>query len=124
MRTFAVANTTRAPLPRVPFEKLARRILGAKYELSLVICGDARARALNTRHRGKTYKANVLSFPLSKTEGEIFLNMQAARREAKKYGVPFSARIRLLFVHACLHLKGKRHGKAMDRLEARYAAKV
>lgn len=104
-------------LPRIPFEKIARTTLGRRYRLSLVICGDSLARKMNRTYREKSYAANVLSFPLAKNEGEIFLNAQAARREAKEYDVSLKERLTLLFVHACLHLKGVRHGKKMDASE-------
>src|SRR3989344_579754 len=123
-------RTTLRPAPflkgagRIPFEKIAQAILGKNYELSLVICGDSLARRMNREYRlpslmlrqasKKNYSPNVLSFPLSKTEGEIFLNARAAAREAKKYHVPFNERMTLLFAHGCLHLKGLRHGAKME----------
>lgn len=117
---FALHNTTRGPVPRVPFERIATRILGTSYTLSLVMCGDMLAQRLNREYRKKTYKPNVLSFPLSKTEGEIFLNRRKAEREATLYGVSARERIAFLFIHACLHLKGFDHGNTMDRLEQTY----
>jgi probable rRNA maturation factor len=102
-------------MPRLPFEKLATAILGPKYELSVVICGDSLAQRMNKEYRKKSYKPNVLSFPISKTEGEIFLNVQCATREAKKYKTTLPKRLALLFVHGCFHLKGLKHG---DRMEA------
>jgi probable rRNA maturation factor len=104
-------------MPRLPYEALSKRVLGARYELSLVVCGDKLARNVNKKYRGKTYAANVLSFPLSKSEGEIFLNSRAAQREAKKYGVSLSARMALLFVHGLFHLKGLAHGDRMESEE-------
>jgi probable rRNA maturation factor len=112
-----IRNETRRKAPRVPFERIARRILPERYELSLVICEDALARKMNRAYRKRTYAANVLAFPLTAREGEIFLNTAAAAREAKAFGVSLRARLALLFVHACLHLKGYRHGKRMDTLE-------
>lgn len=110
-------SMTRGKVPRIPFERIARTVLGTRYELSLVLCGDALARKLNRTYRKKGYAANVLSFPLEENEGEVFLNIDAARREAKKYGVMLKARLTLLFVHACLHLKGVRHGHRMETRE-------
>lgn len=122
--TVSIRNTTRGILPRVPFEDMAREILGQRYDLSLVICGDALARRINTESRKKTYKPNVLSFPLDTHEGEIFLNIRKAQREAKALGIPARDRIALLFVHGCLHLQGLDHqhekdAAAMEAHEAR-----
>ena len=119
MRTTDIKITLRGPWPRLPFEKMKCAALGGRYELSLVICGDSLARRLNKKHRRKTYAANVLSFPLSRTEGEMFLNARASAREAHTYGVSVGARLALLFVHGLLHLKGLPHGRTMEREEAR-----
>ena len=116
-RSVEVRNTTRTKFPRIPFESIAHRILGRRYELSLVICSDARARDLNKKYRKKGYAANVLSFPLTKNDGEIFLNIRAAGREAKKYQESLRTRLMFLFIHACLHLKAVRHGPKMELLE-------
>jgi probable rRNA maturation factor len=103
---------------RVPFEKMAAASLPKGYQLSLVICGDRLAQRMNAEHRKKTYRPNVLSFPLSNNEGEIFLNIRKAAREAKQEGISRDKRIALLFVHGCFHLAGHDHGNRMERLEA------
>ena len=115
--------------PSLPYEKIATRILGRSYGLSLVICGDDLAQSINKKYRlpalklrqagKKTYSPNVLSFSYSKTEGEIFLNVRCAAREARAGGISPRARMALLFVHGCFHLKGYRHGRTMERQEAR-----
>lgn len=74
---------------------------------------------MNTEYRKKTYKPNVLSFPISKTEGEIFLNVRKAEREACTFGVSLHERLALLFVHGCFHLKGLSHGRIMEGEESR-----
>lgn len=104
---------------RIPYEEIARKILGSQYELSLVICGDTLAQRMNKEYRKKTYKPNVLSFPLSKTEGEIFLNVRTAAREARRYKVPLRDRLAFLFVHGCFHLKDLQHGRIMEAQEQR-----
>ncbi len=106
-------------MPRIPFEKIARAVLGEGYELSLVVCGDALATRMNRQYRNKTYSPNVLSFPLSKREGELFLNIPRAAREARDNGLSLRNRAALLFVHGCLHLKGLPHGRTMERTERR-----
>ena len=109
-----IKRTVRTHEPRLPFQELKNAALGGSYELSLVICSDKLARRVNTEYRGKTYAANVLSFPLSKTEGEMFLNARAAKREARAYGVSERSRLALLVVHGLFHLKGYRHGRTME----------
>lgn len=111
----------------MPYAAIARHILGPRYELSLVVCGDALARrmfrayrapAMNGRApREKTYASNVLSFPLAADAGELFLNVRKAAREARALGTTPRKRAALLFVHGCYHLKGMTHGDAMERAE-------
>lgn len=110
----SIKKTTRGPVPRLSFEDIAVAILGEKYELSLVICGDSLAQQMNKKYRKKTYRPNVLSFPISKSEGEIFINVQCAKREAKKYGISLQKHLALLFVHGCFHLKGLDHENEKD----------
>jgi rRNA maturation RNase YbeY len=113
----SIKKTVRGQVPRVPFEKIAKAVLGPTYELSLVICGDSLAQRMNTMYRKKIYKPNVLSFPISKHEGEIFLNVQCAMRESKRYDTTLPKRLALLFVHGCFHLKGLKHGTKMEHAE-------
>lgn len=89
------------------FSKIKGKILGKKFELSLVRASDSLMQRLNRTYRKKNKTANVLAFPLSKTSGEIFINPLRAE--------PFG--VRFLFIHACLHLKGMRHGATMNRVE-------
>jgi probable rRNA maturation factor len=115
-----IRTTLKGPAPRgISFVPIAEKILGNTYELSLVICGDQLAQRMNKEYRKKTYKPNVLSFPISKTEGEIFLNVRCAERESKKYGIPLRERLALLYIHGCFHLKGLDHGPKMEKEEER-----
>ena len=108
---------------RLQFEAMAREVLPKDYELSLVICGDTLAQRMNKEWRKKTYKPNVLSFPISKKEGEIFLNIRKAEREARTMGIPANWRIAHLFIHGCAHLKGHDHSDSMDALESKVLRK-
>lgn len=108
---------------RLPFEAMAKAMLPAGYELSLVICGDDLARRMNIAYRKKSYKPNVLSFPLSGSTGEIFLNVRKAEREARAMGVKADWRIAHLFVHGCAHLTGHDHSDRMDALETKVLKK-
>jgi ssRNA-specific RNase YbeY (16S rRNA maturation enzyme) len=90
-------------------KKIKDAVLGKKYELSLAFLTPAEMSAVTRRTKGTRKTSNVLAFPLSKTSGEILI----CPRAAKPYSVPF------LFIHALLHLKGRRHGGTMEREEDR-----
>ena len=114
--TLDIKRTVRDTV-RVPFERIAADALPKGYQLSLVICGDRLAQRMNKQYRKKAYRPNVLSFHISKKEGEIFLNIRKAEREAHQEGISTAARAALLFVHGCYHLAGLDHSDHMEALE-------
>lgn len=118
--TFAVLNTTKTPLPRLPFEKMKNSILGNRYAVSFVCVGPARAKAVNMKWRKKSYVPNVLAFEVDTNQGEIYLCASVAEKEAPEYGHTTRQHIAYLFIHALLHLKGHAHGDTMERAEVRY----
>lgn len=115
----SITNTTKTK-SRVPFEKIAHAILGARYDVSLALVGDARARRINRERKGKDYPTNVLSFPLDAHTGEIVLNPQRAYRDAPAFSHTKEEHLMFLFIHACLHLGGHVHGHEMEKLENKF----
>ena len=115
--TFTITNTTMSTLPSVPFGAIKEASLGKKYSLSLVFIGHKKSRTLNKSYRGKDKSTNILSFSYEKNEGEIFINLNKARKEAVHFGRKFQNYISFLFIHGLMHLKGMRHGSTMERAE-------
>lgn len=120
MGAFSIRNKTSHTLRGLPFAKIKERVLGKKYELSLAVVGLAESRRITQKYKHprrkvgvetkkKNRPSNVLSFPLSKTSGEIVLCPRAAGEFTLGY----------LFIHGCLHLKGFKHSATMDATEAR-----
>ncbi len=122
MSTFSLASTVKS-YPSFHYETMKNDILGKRYNLSLQFVGPDRARSLNIAYRQKTYSPNVLSFPLTKDTGEIFICPQVAVREAAKFGLSPDGYVAFLFIHGLLHLKGLDHGDEMDKQEQRYVRK-
>lgn len=122
-KTFEITNMTKGRLPGLPFANIKEAVIGKKYKLSLVIIGDARSKSLNKKYRKRNKPANVLSFPLEKGEGEIFINPTEASRDAKKFAMTTKNFIGFLFIHGLLHLKGMRHGSKMEYKERAYRKK-
>lgn len=106
-------------LPRVPFDNIKRAILGTRYELSLVLMDDELATKLNKEHKGKEGPTNILTFPIDTNEGEVFINLDRAERDAESFGHTLLEHIAFLYIHGCLHLKGTVHGDAMEQEEER-----
>ena len=119
MARLSFRNMTGAPLPPLPLRGVAKSLLPAAYEVSVVVVGDAVSRALNRRFRRKDKPANVLAFPLSKTEGELFLNPRQARRDAPHFRMSERTFLLYLVIHGFLHLKGLTHGRTMSQAETR-----
>jgi probable rRNA maturation factor len=121
---FAIKNTTKGTVPRtVPFQAMKEAVLGKKYDLSLVFVSEKKMRVLNKAHRGKDKTTNILSFPLDKQSGEVFICQAKARRENSLFGRPYNNYLAFLFIHGLIHLKGFDHGSRMEREERKFRKK-
>ncbi len=107
----------------MPFELMKDAVLGKKYNLSLVFIGNTLSRRLNRSYRNKDYPTNILSFPLEKDEGEIFINLAVAEKQAPLFGRNLKNFVAFLFIHGLVHLKGFEHGSKMESEEKRYRKK-
>lgn len=101
-------------------QSIKNKILSENYNLSLNFVSPLKALDLNKKYRNKDYIPNILSFPLSKSEGEIFICLSIVRKEANKFNLSYKNFLSLILIHGCLHLKGLDHGEKMDRLEQKY----
>lgn len=122
-QTIRVSKRKDVSLTSFPFADIAAAVLGKNYQLSLVLCGDRLAQRINIEYRKKDYFPNVLSFPIFPGEGEIFLNIRKAEREARQFGVSAKQRIALLYVHGLFHLKGLDHSDHMEAEEQKILRK-
>ncbi len=120
VQNFALENTTKGKLPSLPFLRIKERVLGKSYDLSVVFIGDKRSRDLNKRYRGKDKPTNILSFPLSASEGEVFINLRQAKKDAPRFKKRYNTFVGFLFIHGLLHLKGMEHGRKMEQEEERF----
>lgn len=116
---FSIRNISRTRTPRVPFATHHQKVLGKNYELSLAFVTPHEAKRLNRHYRNKSYIPNILSFPLSKSAGEIVMCPAEMKRQAKATGEVYAAFVERLFIHGLLHLKGQKHGKNMRSAERR-----
>lgn len=128
--TFRIVNETRLPgrptsvkIPRFAYEKAKDAILGKHYNLTLIVTYPARIKELNAIYRDKETATDILSFPLSEKEGEIYICPGETKKEAKKFGRTYENFFAYLFIHGCAHLKGYDHGAIMDGIEAKIRQK-
>ena len=118
---FQIRNNTKSnpPIGGLPFADIKDDVLGKSYELSLVFIGSTLSRRLNREMRQKDKPANVLSFPLSKESGEIFIDVGHATKQASQFDETPKQFIAHLFIHGLYHLKGMDHSDKMDEGEAK-----
>lgn len=115
-----VSNLTRSKVPSLPIAEIADRICGQRFSVSLVFVGRTRAQRLNREHRKMNYVPNVLTFPLSKTSGEIIICPEIAKKQNKRFDLSYRNYLTLLVIHGCLHLSGIEHGDTMEQREEQY----
>jgi len=120
---FSILNKTKGKVPTLPFVDIKNSVLGQKFSLSLVFAGDTLMQRLNRTYRKKDRTANILSFSLSNDEGEIFINLRIAKKEASKFVKSYKNYLGLLFIHGLLHLKGMSHGSTMEQQERKLQRK-
>ena len=116
----SIINKTKGKLPRLPFVAMRDKILGPSYDLSISFVGKTASRTLNRTYREKDYPTNILSFELSKKSGELVLQPDCVKRDAKKFNMDFPNFLAFLLIHGMLHLKGMQHGSTMEKQEARF----
>jgi probable rRNA maturation factor len=117
MAQVTLTNETRATMPRAIFRAIADFALPADYELNVVYTTPAKIKKFNLIYRDKNQATDILSFPLSKKQGEIYICPSEARREAPKFDRSYPNFIKFLFIHGCVHLKGYDHGVTMENIE-------
>lgn len=122
-KTFSLTNTTKAKLPNLAFEDMKNAILGKKYELSVIIVSKSEIKRLNKEYREIDKPTDILSFPLSESFGEIYINIEMTKLEAKKFDRKYENFFGFLFIHGLVHLKGFDHGSTMESIEARFRKK-
>lgn len=108
-------------------EKIKKDILGKSYELSFAFIDKKEIKQLNKTYRKKNEATDILSFPLSKTSGEILICKEMADKKFKKFRLitpeNFSKPddyLLFLVIHGMLHLKGLKHGCKMNEYEFTY----
>lgn len=116
----AVFNAHRSyRISRIMIEKCVRTVLGRKHgEVSVIFVDSRRCRTLNRTFLGHDYVTDVISFmlePAPRREGEVYVNLDRARQQAKDHGVSFTNEVLRLVIHGTLHLIGYDDATASER---------
>lgn len=113
------------PASLTPFVRRAARLAGCSGRaLTIVLCDDAEARALNRTWRGRDRPTDVLSFAGgmepdgSRDAGDLVISVDTARRQAAARHHPLATEVRYLLLHGLLHLMGFDHETDGGEMEA------
>ena len=77
--------------------------------LAIVFTHSRSIRKMNREFLKHDYATDVIAFPLGEdggVEGEIYINLDAARKQAREYDVTYTQESRRLLIHGALHLLG------------------
>jgi probable rRNA maturation factor len=107
-----VAGVSTQSLSR--FVLRARKAVGLKGTVNILITGNAAMRSLNSHFRGKNKATDVLSFPAESAgtpafAGEIAISADIAAQNSMRLGHALAAEVKILTLHGILHLAGYDH---------------
>jgi probable rRNA maturation factor len=119
-----------------PVEQVVHMVLRGEHvrgaSLTVVFTNGSRSRQLNRDFLGHDVSTDVLSFPLEEhpgLEGEIYVNLDRARSQAREEGVSLWNETARLVVHGTLHLLGyddrtEREARRMFRRQEEYVLRA
>lgn len=122
------------PMRRDETIRIARRVLTGerrtRAELRIIYIDDRSMIRLNSTYLRRRHATDVLSFPLgddpgTMLEGEVYVNLDQARRQARRYRVTLKNEAARLVIHGVLHLleyddRLVSEKREMSRLEDEY----
>jgi probable rRNA maturation factor len=116
----SVAGLSEAAL--VKFVARARRAAGLRGTVSVLVTSSRELQGLNRRFRGKNKPTDVLSFPampglMRGFAGDVAISAEIAAHNARRLGHTAADEIRILVLHAVLHLAGYDHEQDKGQME-------
>jgi probable rRNA maturation factor len=107
----------------------ARRVVGLRNTVNVLVTSSAELRSLNHRFLGADKATDVLSFPApqvsrqaKRVAGEMAISADIARENASRLGHSVADEVKILVLHGILHLAGFDHERdngEMARKESR-----
>ena len=96
------------------FTERARRAARLRGQVNVLLASSREVRALNRQYRGKDKPTDVLSFPslpalAEDFAGDIAIASDIAAANARRFGHDAQHEIKILILHAILHLAGFDH---------------
>ncbi len=121
--SFDLSTVSKTGLAR--FVKRASKAVGLQGSVDVLLTSDAEIKRLNKLFRGKNKATDVLSFPAAAESagvaGDVAVSLETAARHASEHGHTLGDEIRVLLLHALLHLHGEDHETDTGEMERREA---
>lgn len=115
-RIIIINANPKTVIRKKPIERLALYVLRNEATgvagLNIVFVNDKETTRLHRKFFHHHYTTDVISFRLDdnarrrRVEGEVYVNIDQARRQAKTYNVSVGNEVRRLVIHGILHLVG------------------
>lgn len=87
-------------------------------EISFIFCTDEYIYNLNVNYLQHDTRTDVITFDYTEgncISGEIYINVDMVKENAKTYGCSFADEIHRVMVHGVLHLLGYKDGSKSDK---------
>ena len=97
------------------FVRRAQALARVAGDVDVLVSGNRRLRALNSRFRRKDRPTDVLSFARPEG-GDIAISVEIARENAARYGHGIAQELKVLILHGMLHLAGYDHESDNGRM--------
>lgn len=113
-----VKNFTSRKIDGKILKRVAKEVLEnekKKMDLEIILVGPNSMRKLNRTFGKKNRITDVLSFPLEKGYGQIFLCPKLIKKNAILYKNSFEKELTLCLIHGILHLLKYDHQKEKER---------
>lgn len=105
----------------VRFLGRARRAVGLRGAVNVLITSSRELRSLNHRFRGQDKPTDVLSFPAARDlpkayAGDMAISADIASENGKRLGHSAAEEVKILVLHGVLHLAGYDHERDNGRM--------
>jgi len=99
---------------------LSGRGPGKGWDVRIILVPEREIIALNRRFFQRAYSTDVISFNLTAAdapllEGEVYICLETAERQAQEYGVTLGNELQRLTAHGLYHLLGYEDGDAAQK---------
>ena len=122
--TFDLSTLSPSGLAR--FLNRARTLAELPGNVDVLLTSDAEIKRLNKAFRNKNKATDVLSFPAPEEiadqhAGDIAISLETALKQATEHGHSLRDEVRILLLHAVLHLAGEDHETDSGEMATREA---